>query len=332
VPTLQRLGATFSTKTESGIGDAPFPGTLVNGVAQKIAAEHPGIEISVFSGFPFPWNIDRKLERFQIAALQALTDNRAEKHEKFIKEDGKHFIKIARPSVMTRTCVDCHNQYDNRWEKPWKVGDIRSAYQVTMAIPNPYATSPSQYLFIALVAGVSGMLGLFIVLPIINRMSHAITTNTALLKQVQNTNTELKDREMGILEARNQAEQANRAKSKFLSSMSHELRTPLNAILGHVQILQLDEGENPPFESSQSLREILRGGNHLLRLIEQILNLKGIERGELALSIIKVKPDEILWEVVSMLTTLASSRGIHIELEIPPRGTPPVLVDPLRFK
>jgi hypothetical protein len=70
VPTLQRLGATFSTAPEPGTAEAPFPGTLVNGVASKIVAKHPGVQLKVYSGFPFPWNNDRVLDAGLFNAVQ----------------------------------------------------------------------------------------------------------------------------------------------------------------------------------------------------------------------------------------------------------------------
>jgi len=89
--------------------------------------------------------------------------------------------------------------------------------------------------------------------------------------------------------ARATAEKANVAKSKFLSSMSHELRSPLNAILGFAQLM---ETSNPlPTDSQQaSLRQILQAGWYLLALINEILDLAGIESGKVSLSVERVLP------------------------------------------
>src|SRR5438874_9089568 len=77
------------------------------------------------------------------------------------------------------------------------------------------------------------------------------------------------------------AEQANAAKSEFLSRMSHELRTPLNAILGFAQLLEMDQ-LNP--DQSECIQQIMKGGRHLLDLINEVLDIARIEAGRISLS------------------------------------------------
>ena len=85
-----------------------------------------------------------------------------------------------------------------------------------------------------------------------------------------------------LRQAKEAAEAANRAKSAFLANMSHELRTPLNAMLGHAQILQRDAGLND--KQRRSVETILRSGDHLITLINDILDLAKIEAGRLDLA------------------------------------------------
>ncbi|HWU87839.1 MAG TPA: PAS domain S-box protein, partial [Kofleriaceae bacterium] len=84
--------------------------------------------------------------------------------------------------------------------------------------------------------------------------------------------------------AREVAETASAAKSEFLSSMSHELRTPLNAILGFAQLLERDRKQPLGERQLERLRHVLRGGEHLLRLIDDVLDLSRIEAGKIMLS------------------------------------------------
>ena len=93
--------------------------------------------------------------------------------------------------------------------------------------------------------------------------------------------TERKKTDDALRIARLEAERANRAKSAFLSNMSHDLRTPLNAILGFAQLLDLDE---LPADRRESVAQILRGGTHLLSLINEVLDIARIEAGQLSLS------------------------------------------------
>ena len=119
----------------------------------------------------------------------------------------------------------------------------------------------------------------------------------------------LEDKNVELEAARALAEKANLAKSDFLSSMSHELRSPLNAILGFAQLM---ESESPAPSSSQqeSIGQILRAGWHLLKLINEILDLTKIESRQIPLSKEPVLLGEILMECQGMFEPQAQQRGI----------------------
>jgi len=107
------------------------------------------------------------------------------------------------------------------------------------------------------------------------------------------------------------ADQANLAKSEFLSSMSHELRTPLNAILGFAQLIE--SGTPAPTISQQrSVAQILKAGWYLLDLINEILDLTLIESGKLSLSLEPIYLAEVLRESRAMIEPQANKRGIHL--------------------
>jgi PAS domain S-box-containing protein len=105
------------------------------------------------------------------------------------------------------------------------------------------------------------------------------------------------------------AEQANRAKTDFLSAMSHELRTPLNAILGFAQLMET--GQPPPTPSQKrNLEQILKAGWYLLELINEILDLAVIESGTVSLSREPVSLAEVMLECRAMIDPQAQKRGI----------------------
>jgi signal transduction histidine kinase/ActR/RegA family two-component response regulator len=112
--------------------------------------------------------------------------------------------------------------------------------------------------------------------------------------------------------ARLAADRANQAKSEFLSRMSHELRTPLNAIMGFAQVLQLDSLTE---EQRDGVAHVLRGGRHLLALINEVLDVARIEAGALSLSPEPVAIVDIVQHAVDLIRPLATERRLTITIE-----------------
>jgi PAS domain S-box-containing protein len=130
--------------------------------------------------------------------------------------------------------------------------------------------------------------------------------------------------------ARVTAETASAAKSDFLSSMSHELRTPLNAILGFAQLLERDRKQPLGERQLERLRHVLRGGEHLLRLIDDVLDLSRIEAGKIMLSVEPVDVRGVLGEVTATLGPMAERAGIALEV-LPAADLPSVVADRTRL-
>ena len=134
-----------------------------------------------------------------------------------------------------------------------------------------------------------------------------------------------------LRQARALAEAGSAAKSEFLSSMSHELRTPLNAILGFAQLLWRDRRDPLSERHKQRVEHILKGGEHLLRLINDILDLSRIEAGQISISTEPVSVRDVLEEVERTLQPLAARQQIDLRIEALPLGLPMVAADRTRF-
>lgn len=122
----------------------------------------------------------------------------------------------------------------------------------------------------------------------------------------------VQERSRELVVARDEAQEASRAKSELLSRMSHELRTPMNAIMGFSQLLELDRDLGP--SSRRFVSEILRAGKHLLDLINDVLDLAQVESGRLTLALEPLALDELLTDVVTLMQPLADRRGVSLRL------------------
>jgi len=125
----------------------------------------------------------------------------------------------------------------------------------------------------------------------------------------------LKQLELELQQAKDYAEQANQAKSDFLSSMSHELRTPLNAILGFSQLLALNPDEPLTDTQKQNIAHIAQGGKHLLTLINEVLQLSAIEAGKVELNIQKISLTDVVDEVLLLTSSIADSHNIDLSAQ-----------------
>jgi PAS domain S-box-containing protein len=121
----------------------------------------------------------------------------------------------------------------------------------------------------------------------------------------------LQEKNVELESARSVAEKANLAKSDFLSSMSHELRSPLNAILGFAQLMVSDSPPPTPAQK-ESIAQILQAGWHLLKLIDEILDLAKVESRKAPLSREPVSLAEVMLECQGMIEPQAQPRGIRL--------------------
>lgn len=124
--------------------------------------------------------------------------------------------------------------------------------------------------------------------------------------------TDVKVAEGELIKARNEADEANRAKSEFLSRMSHELRTPLNSILGFAQLLEMGD---LTVGQIKSVAHINKSGRHLLSLINDVLDISRIESGRVSMSIEPVPLQDVFEEVNDLIRPFVAEPGIRVNIE-----------------
>ncbi len=131
-------------------------------------------------------------------------------------------------------------------------------------------------------------------------------------------------------QARQAAEAANRAKSVFLANMSHELRTPLNSILGYAQILERD----PSLDESHGAKAkvIRKSGEHLLTLINDILDLAKIEAGKLELYPEELHVQSYVHDIIDIASVKAAQKGLELACELAPGVPPGIRADAKRLR
>jgi PAS domain S-box-containing protein len=166
---------------------------------------------------------------------------------------------------------------------------------------------------------------------------HDVTTRRRLEAErearewdVRHANAELERLAGSLAAARDAAERASRAKTRFLAGMSHELRTPLNGVLGHAQLLRLEGGLNAAQEAR--VTAMLGAGAHLLDMITSVLDMSEIEAEHVALQSVELDPARLATVCIDLLRPAADGKGLDLTLVVAP-GTPrDVIGDPKRIR
>lgn len=164
-------------------------------------------------------------------------------------------------------------------------------------------------------------------MSVVDSLYQGETARVLVLRDVTNR----KRVEQVLRRALEEAEAAAQAKNSFLANMSHELRTPLNSVIGFANILLKRQVDRIPDRDLDYLRRIQTNGEHLLALIEDILDLSKIEAQRLELVREPIQLDELATEVVQMLDLQARRKGLELRTRVP-AGLRPVVADHRRLK
>ncbi len=143
--------------------------------------------------------------------------------------------------------------------------------------------------------------------------------------------TQLEETRKDLSAAKQMAEDANRAKSEFLARMSHDIRTPMNAILGYTDVLR--RGLDESVENRQEYLDTIHGsGEHLLALINDILDLSKVESGQMELELERCSPHKLISQVAALLQSKADEKGISLEVRFDGPLPETILADSVRLR
>ncbi len=196
---------------------------------------------------------------------------------------------------------------------------------------NDYVTKPLDLPVV--LARVQSQLTLKRVVDENKRLEHDLAQRNQVLEatnaELAGANAELHRANAELIAARERADVANQAKSDFLAKMSHELRTPLNAVLGYAQIMKLDRAMTD--KQLSRVATIEQSGHHLLRMIDDLLDLARVEANQCDLYLEAVDLRGLLQGVVDIIRVRAEQRGLQLVYE-PPTRPYRVLGDPKRLR
>ncbi len=203
-------------------------------------------------------------------------------------------------------------------------GEESSEFSLAITIFPPWYRAPWMYL----VYGTAAALALFALISW--RLWQMRVRERALISMVDFKTRELRQSEECLREAKDNAEAANRAKTAFLANMSHEVRTPLNSILGYAQLLL--RGNRSAKDTASKLKSIIDSGEHLLGMMNELLDLARVESGKLVVNLQAVDIASFLQTLVAEFEIRARQCGLQFKFECDESVRQCIETDPVRLR
>ncbi len=240
---------------------------------------------------------------WETQALQAF--ERGETEISSVEEmKGQEYMRLMSPLITEKSCLKCHAV------QGYQEGDIRGGISVSVPMAPLLVTMNSGIFVLTTGHTLLWLMGLFGVVLGTRRLTWGELKRKQAEEDVKKYAEQLEQTNIRLQEL-------DRLKSVFLASMSHELRTPLNSIIGFTGlILQGMSGEVSERHREQ-LTVVKKNANHLLSLINDILDISKIEAGKVELSLEKFSLDDMVREVVETLSPAASEKGLELIREVP---------------
>lgn len=323
VPRAKEAGVGTSHRYHVETGTIPIPATLVIELGQEFAERKSDAGFNFYSDYPF---INRRdggpRDKFERDALAALRPGNQKSFSRLATLDGADVLRYAVPIIMTESCIDCHNSHEESPKKDWNLGDIRGVQSVALNLP-PLDLAGNASFFVLLFTAVGGVLSVFGLLY--------MKTQRFLREEQRRVDRQEAEKRL-LAEEKRAAEKANASKSAFIANVSHELRTPLNAIIGFSEMIRTQTlGPVGTEKYAEYAADIHQSGQHLLSLINDLLDMNKIESGKFELHPQTVNVDKLTVECCELIRGQAEKASIALKREVDP-NLPAIESDPRVIK
>jgi|GEM_PF-1971393 len=303
----------------------PLPSTMSLLLNEKITQS--GVtNVKQYSPYPFAWRkeVGGLNDSFTKAAWQALSDHPNIPFTRIEEVKGILSVRYAIANTVKPECVSCHNTYTDTPKDNWKSGDLFGVLEIIEPVIIKKNAISHYFTSIKVIFCIVLLIVLVPFYILLGRLTQDRKVLAAVSTQFRQSLTDHKNLQHSLQEANDQsaiqkqktdlalkeALEANSIKSVFLANISHEIRTPMNAILGYTKILK----SNPSIkgESLKSLLIINKSGEHLLNLINDILDIAKLESGASKLHITNFDILDVCNSSVEMFALKASQKRLTL--------------------
>jgi len=284
----------------------PLPATLTILLGKRIGESGSGATASLYSPYPFPWRKKDESfkDEFRKEAWAKLSKNPKEPYFK-IDIKNNNTLRYAVADQMRDDCVSCHNNHPDSPRTNWKTGEVRGVIEIKLPLDKIITTTNNDLkktIIIYVALSILGIVGIIIMIK--KHKTHSKDMEKAIKK-----------RTIQLEQEKIKVEKATQAKTDFLANMSHELRTPLNAVIGFSDMLKNGMVGELTDRQVEFIHDINVSGEHLLSLINDILDLSKIESGNMELEISEMNLEELIERASVFTKGQALSNNLKMSVE-----------------